>query len=261
MTSVVLKSGSLDTDTHKNALLRQRQRSGDTAEAKEAQGFQQSIRSWKRGWSRLPLSPQKDQPCPHHDLEFLASRTVRKQIPVFKLPGLWYFVRTAPASEYSHLTSYNLQPCPTLCDPMDCSPPGSSVHGILQARILEGVAIPFSRESFQPWDQTWFFHTAGRFFTDWATREAWTAERHSFLCLIVSYQFWSGDGIQAILFCLCKNVRGQWQTMAKVLIRWPILRVQNTSSAGEHKGTSPGCLSEPFHSPLGKWLRSIPHRW
>ena len=37
------------------------------------------------------------------------------------------------------------QSCLTLCDPMDCSPPGSSVHGILQARILEWVAIPFSR--------------------------------------------------------------------------------------------------------------------
>ena len=37
------------------------------------------------------------------------------------------------------------QSCPTLCDPMDCSPPGSSVHGILQARILEWVVIPFSR--------------------------------------------------------------------------------------------------------------------
>ena len=41
----------------------------------------------------------------------------------------------------------SLQSCLTLCDPMDCSPPGSSVHGILQARILEWVAIPFSRES------------------------------------------------------------------------------------------------------------------
>ena len=40
------------------------------------------------------------------------------------------------------------------CDPMDCSPPGSSVHGILQARILEWVAIPFSRGSSQPRDQT-----------------------------------------------------------------------------------------------------------
>ena len=39
------------------------------------------------------------------------------------------------------------QSCPALCDPMDCSPPGSSVHGILQARILEGVAISFSRGS------------------------------------------------------------------------------------------------------------------
>ena len=39
-----------------------------------------------------------------------------------------------------------LQLCPTLCDSMDCSPPGSSVHGILQARILEWVALPSSRE-------------------------------------------------------------------------------------------------------------------
>ena len=38
------------------------------------------------------------------------------------------------------------QPCPTLCDPMDCSPPGSSVHGIPQARILEWVDSPFSRD-------------------------------------------------------------------------------------------------------------------
>jgi len=44
------------------------------------------------------------------------------------------------------------QSCPTLCDPMDCSLPGSSVHGILQARILEWVAIPFSRGSSQSKD-------------------------------------------------------------------------------------------------------------
>ena len=41
----------------------------------------------------------------------------------------------------------SLQPCPTLCDPMDCSPPSSSVHGILQARILVWVAVPYSRGS------------------------------------------------------------------------------------------------------------------
>ena len=44
------------------------------------------------------------------------------------------------------------QTCPSLCDPMDCSPPGSSVHGILQARVLEWVAMPFSRRSSQPRD-------------------------------------------------------------------------------------------------------------
>ena len=44
------------------------------------------------------------------------------------------------------------QLCPTLCDPMDCSPPGPSVHGILQSRVLEWVAIHFSRGSSQPRD-------------------------------------------------------------------------------------------------------------
>ena len=63
------------------------------------------------------------------------------------------------------------QSCPTLCNPMDCSPSGSSVHGILQARILEWLAIPFSRGSFWPKDRTQFSCTAGRFFTVWATRE------------------------------------------------------------------------------------------
>ena len=46
----------------------------------------------------------------------------------------------------------SLQPCLTLCDPMDCSLPGSSVHAILQARILEWVAVPSSQGPFQPRD-------------------------------------------------------------------------------------------------------------
>ena len=57
-------------------------------------------------------------------------------------------------------------------NPMACSPPGSSVHGIFQARILEWVAISFSRESSQPRDQTWVFCIVGGFFTHWATRKA-----------------------------------------------------------------------------------------
>ena len=55
----------------------------------------------------------------------------------------------------------SLQSCSTLCDPMDCSPPGSSTHGLFQARILEWVAISFSRGSSQPRDQTWVSCTSG----------------------------------------------------------------------------------------------------
>ena len=55
--------------------------------------------------------------------------------------------------------------CPTLCNPMDCSLPGSSVCGILQASILEWVAIPFSRAASQPRDQTGVSCIAGGFFT------------------------------------------------------------------------------------------------
>ena len=48
-----------------------------------------------------------------------------------------------------------LQSCPTFCDPMDCSPPGSSIHGIFQAKILECIAMPFSRASSWPRDRTY----------------------------------------------------------------------------------------------------------
>ena len=64
------------------------------------------------------------------------------------------------------------QSCLTLCDPMDCSIPGSSLPGILQARVLEWVAISFSRGSSWPRDQTWVSSIPGRCFNLWATREA-----------------------------------------------------------------------------------------
>ena len=64
------------------------------------------------------------------------------------------------------------QSCPTLCNPMDCSLPGSSIHGIFQARILEWVAISFSRGSSWPRDQARVSLIVGRRFTVWATREA-----------------------------------------------------------------------------------------
>ena len=57
------------------------------------------------------------------------------------------------------------QLCPTLCDPTDCSPPGSPDHGVLQARVLEWAAMPFSRASSRPRDRTWVSRTIGSFFT------------------------------------------------------------------------------------------------
>ena len=64
------------------------------------------------------------------------------------------------------------QLCQTLWDSMGCGLPGSSVHEIPQGRVREWVAILFSRGSSQPRDQIQVSHTAGRFFTIWATREA-----------------------------------------------------------------------------------------
>ena len=89
--------------------------------------------------------------------------------------GLWFM-------DYSSISFFNskltvtvkvnvAQSFPTLYDPMDCSLPGSSVHGIFQVRILEQVTIFFSRRSSQPRDQTQVSRIIGRRFTVWATRE------------------------------------------------------------------------------------------
>ena len=72
------------------------------------------------------------------------------------------------ASEWGEWKSLS---CVPLCDPMDCSLPGSPVHGILQARILEWVTYPFSSRSSWPRNQTRVSCIAGRFFTNWAIRE------------------------------------------------------------------------------------------
>ena len=61
------------------------------------------------------------------------------------------------------------QSCPTLSDPIDYSLPGTSIHGVFQAKILEWVAIFFSRRSFRPRDWTQVSHIVGRCFTVWAT--------------------------------------------------------------------------------------------
>ena len=97
---------------------------------------------------------------------------------------------------------------------MDCSLPGSSVHGIFQARVLEWAAISFSRGSSQPRDQTQVSRTAGRRFTIWAARESSTLhefECHScagaMLIFSVSFQFLQtmpiSMGLHSVCVCVC----------------------------------------------------------
>ena len=77
--------------------------------------------------------------------------------PYANLPFYIHFWKKCPCAQ-------SLQSCLTLCDPMDCSLQGSFIYGILQARILEWVAIPSSRGSSWPRDQTWVPRIVGRVF-------------------------------------------------------------------------------------------------
>ena len=92
-----------------------------------------------------------------------------------------YATREAPYLLSEVEWSEIAQSCPTLCDPMDYSLPGSSVHGIFQVRVLEWGAISFSRGSSQPRDQTRVSRIVGRCFTVWAIREAHRNEKTSSL--------------------------------------------------------------------------------
>ena len=88
------------------------------------------------------------------------------------------------------------QSCPTLCDPMNCI-----FYGILQARILECIAFPFSRGSSQPRDQTQVSCNAGGFFTSWAPREA--------LVMGTGHEWWECSGSwswrQLLWYNRCQN--------------------------------------------------------
>ena len=92
------------------------------------------------------------------------------------------------------------------CDPMDCSPSGSSVHGILQARILEWVFIPFSRGSSWSRDQTQASCIAGRLFTIWATNTCVTSffnNLKKFLC--TPFQLLSISHMQLLFWFATKD--------------------------------------------------------
>ena len=129
---------------------------------------------WELVMDRPQPASQSSPPTTLHYFQFLTK-------PHFSLTWLWF--QGKASSPFRSCP----QPCVLCCPHWICvlcrfsyirlfatpgtSPPGSSVHGILQARTLEYVAISFSRGSSQPRDPTWVSRTAGRFFTVWATRE------------------------------------------------------------------------------------------
>ena len=82
------------------------------------------------------------------------------------------FVTELANKYYCHPHPFPYWHCSSAFGHMDCSPPGFSVHGISQTKVLEWVAISFSRGSSRPRDRTWVPCNVGRFFTDWATRRA-----------------------------------------------------------------------------------------
>ena len=132
---------------------------------------------WMRKTMKLPtrfLSPAPASPprSRAHQCVSLVSTSFSRycwaptmcQMPELRLSLLLRYAAAAAAK--------SLQLCPTLCHPIDGSPPGSPVPGILQARTLEWVAISFSRWSSWSRDRTWVSGIAGRCFNLWATREA-----------------------------------------------------------------------------------------
>ena len=104
-------------------------------------------------------------------------------------PHPWgLFLLASVVSGQAPRMAWHAQSCLILCDPMDCGLPRYSVHGILSARILEWVAIPFSRGSSRLRDRTWVSCIAGRFFTIWATRKA---QPHQTCKILGVYPWWS----------------------------------------------------------------------
>ena len=87
-------------------------------------------------------------------------------------PTSWFLKARQHLINSAWMHAQLFRSCPTLWDPMDCSLPRSSVLGILQARILEWLAMLFARGPSWPRDRTWVSCITGIFFTDWATRKA-----------------------------------------------------------------------------------------
>ena len=133
----------------------------------------------------------------------------------------------------------SLQSCPTLCDPMDCSRPGSSVQGSLQARTLEWVAMSSSRGSSQPRDRIWSPALAGRFFTTSAT---WEVSKIGLEPAFEPHNSWA---FSQPCFALQRAVEIiTWWIRRKTLQRKAVI--------------APECLLRSTHEPTGFFRDRIP---
>ena len=150
------------------------------------------------------------------------------------------------------------QSCLTVCDPVHCSPPGSSIHGVLQARILEWVAVSFSRGSSQPRNRTYVYCIAGRHFNLWAIREAWL--RGKLGLILMGRAMFSKSLIQFLLmdgavFPPC------YLTWGQTLVE--IMKITLTSFRRSHAGTAILSASNPaagHHGPTPPW-ETHGHSW
>ena len=115
----------------------------------------------------------------------------------------------------------SLQSCPTLCDPMDCSPPGSSVYGIFQVRVLKWVAMPFPRGS--SWPRDWTCGSFSSYISKWILLLL-SHQGSSLLCETYSYTLFDLRFVESMCFYLKKIIQ------VKIMLCIPIKKNPTRSS-------------------------------
>ena len=122
------------------------------------------------------------------------------------------------------------QSCPTLCDPMSYSPPGSSVHGIFQTRILEWVAISISMGSSRPRDRTHISWIGRQIFYHWATRKAHARAYLVFTKITMTIPRYQEKYflLQLISIWKIKKLRREWNKYHSVTSSWKVINCLQT---------------------------------
>ena len=163
----------------------------------------------------FPILNQFIVPCPILTVaSWPAYRFLRSQVRWSGIPvslTVFHSLLWPTQSKALKWRSEVAQSCPTLCDPMDYSLPGSSIHGIFQARILEWGAISFSRGPSQLRDQTQVSCIVGRCFTVWATGESiysyWKNDNFDYtdLCWVWWHHLSQNIAFECIISFACKG--------------------------------------------------------